>query len=539
MDKSLSNWIASDMKKKSSVAIAVLGVGQDARGKKRRPTLDLCAHPDLEIGRLVLIVQDRPKHLRLAEELIEDIKEKRGSIDTEIHRISSKNFNPYSLEDSYKALRGLFVGSKRIAIDYDREDYYFGISTGTMSARVSIILLRLRQHYRGHLYQSLGEAWNRPKSEHCIDLEGDAMQVIMTDQGPSRIAPKSAKGVKEWEDVMRAAVQSNAPILLTGPTGCGKTRAARKIFEVKKNAGLLGEEKEMVSVNCGTLQGDLVATTLFGHEEGAFTGAKKEGHRGFLDQANKTVLFLDEIGELGLAQQKMILTAIETGSFTPLGTTSKEKSDFHLIAATNKDLYAAVRDGSFREDLLARINVWHHDLPGLRDAPIDFATEMQDILKDAFPQDPQLKFEPNALGTFVDFARSEEALWLGNYRDLKAAITRMVILSERDSIGDDLVAAEIRRLVHHWNRLSGSQPNNDFPRVERQLGEAGMAAHDPFLLAQLEHVLKVFERPSVKSMAAAGRILFANSRLKKSNPNDTKRVADFLKKFGLDGGDVV
>ncbi len=117
-------------------------------------------------------------------------------------------------------------------------------------------------------------------------------------------------------------------------------------------------------------------STLFGHVKGAFTGALRE-RPGILRAADKGVLFLDEIGELGNDEQAMLLQALEEKTFLPLGSDREAHSDFQLIAGTNRDLLSAVREGLFREDLLARINLWTFTLPGLRSRPEDIEPNLQ------------------------------------------------------------------------------------------------------------------------------------------------------------------
>ena len=118
-----------------------------------------------------------------------------------------------------------------------------------------------------------------------------------------------------------------------------------------------------VEVNCATLRGDAAMSTLFGHVRGSFTGALRD-RPGLLRAADGGVLFLDEVGELGPDEQAALLRAIEEKQFLPLGADREVRSDFQLIAGTNADLAAAVRVGRFREDLLARINMWTFRLPG-------------------------------------------------------------------------------------------------------------------------------------------------------------------------------
>src|SRR5947207_4777052 len=140
-----------------------------------------------------------------------------------------------------------------------------------------------------------------------------------------------------------------------GPTGAGKSRLARRIYELKKARHAV--KGEFVDLNCATLRGDGAMSALFGHTKGAFTGALKE-RPGLLRKADGGMLFLDEIGELGLDEQAMLLRALEDKTFLPVGSDRELKSDFQLVAGTNRDLAARVAGGQFREDLLARINLW-------------------------------------------------------------------------------------------------------------------------------------------------------------------------------------
>src|SRR4029450_8433591 len=170
---------------------------------------------------------------------------------------------------------------------------------------------------------------------------------------------------------VRVTVRSSAPILLLGPTGAGKSLLARRIYELKKTRRLV--EGPFVEVNCATVRGDAAMSALFGHVKGAFTGAVRD-RPGPLLSANGGLLFLDEVGELGLDEQAMLLRALEERRFVPLGSDREVTSDFQLIAGTNRDLADAVRAGRFRDDLLARINLWTFELPALSHRRVDIPT---------------------------------------------------------------------------------------------------------------------------------------------------------------------
>src|SRR4030095_5687640 len=140
------------------------------------------------------------------------------------------------------------------------------------------------------------------------------------------------------------------------------------IYELKRARHQV--EGGFVEVNCATIRGDAAMSALFGHVKGAFTGAINS-RPGLLRAADGGILFLDEIGELGPDEQAMLLRALEEKVFLPMGSDREVKGDFQLVAGTNRDLVALVRAGKFREDLLARINLWTFHLPGLRDRPED------------------------------------------------------------------------------------------------------------------------------------------------------------------------
>ena len=162
-------------------------------------------------------------------------------------------------------------------------------------------------------------------------------------------------------------------MLILGPTGAGKSLMARRIYELKKTRRLV--KGPFVEINCATIRGDAAMSALFGHVRGAFTGAVRE-RPGLLLSADGGVLFLDEIGELGLDEQAMLLRALEEKRFLPLGSDREVSSDFQLIAGTNRDLTRLVAEGRFREDLLARINLWTFRLPGLAERREDIAPNL-------------------------------------------------------------------------------------------------------------------------------------------------------------------
>ncbi|MEO0600469.1 MAG: sigma 54-dependent transcriptional regulator, partial [Myxococcota bacterium] len=190
------------------------------------------------------------------------------------------------------------------------------------------------------------------------------------------------------------------------------------------------------------------------------------------------------------------------------------------------------RAGRFREDLLARIDLWHFELPGLRDRPEDIEPNL-DFELDAFARSTgrRVSFNRSARRAFVTFATSGQAEWRANFRDLNAAVVRMATLAPGGRISEDEVDAEIARLRRSW-RTETTAPD----RVSRVLGE-GAADLDRFDRIQLDDVLAVCERS--RTASEAGRVLFAVSRTKRKQTNDADRLRKYLRRFGLDWSTVI
>jgi transcriptional regulatory protein RtcR len=278
-------------------------------------------------------------------------------------------------------------------------------------------------------------------------------------------------------------------------------------------------------VNCATLRGDAALSTLFGHVKGAFTGAQSD-RAGLLRKAHGGVVFLDEIGELGLDEQTMLLKAIEEKRFFPMGADKEVHSDFQLIAGTNRDLKAAVTGGEFREDLLARIDMWTFALPPLRERREDIEPNVDfELERFAASHAASVRFNSEARQAYLRFATSPEAQWNGNFRELSASLTRMATLAEGGRIGIDTVRDEIARLARSWQRSPAHS------QLDTLLTAQQRDALDLFDRLQLEAVVGVCRLS--KSLAEAGRKLYSVSRTKRSVVNDSDRLKKYLERFGL------
>ncbi len=259
----------------------------------------------------------------------------------------------------------------------------------------------------------------------------------------TRLVPGDSPRMKELLDTAERAAKSDATLLITGESGTGKQVLAEHV-----HANSLRADGPFVYVNCVAISDELVESTLFGHEKGAFTGAtgRKPGR---LEAAAGGTAFLDEIGDISAKVQAKLLHFLESGEFERVGGNQTLRVDCRLICATNKDLAVEAEEGRFREDLYYRLNVIRLTLPALRERPQDIP-----ILADAFLEGfrHELKrgnvtFAPETLDTLRAFP------WPGNVRQLRNAIERMVVLAQADVLTPDLLPPEV--LGTSRDRVSG------------------------------------------------------------------------------------
>ena len=170
-----------------------------------------------------------------------------------------------------------------------------------------------------------------------------------------------SKAIEQVIDLAKKVAKTNSTVLLTGETGTGKEVFAQAIHENSSQAG-----KSFVALNCSTFSAAILESELFGHKQGAFTGAIKD-KKGFIEEANGGTLFLDEIGEMPLELQAKLLRVLETNEYIPIGDTTPKKSIFRLIAATNRDLKIESEEHRFRSDLYFRLNIFEINIPPLRE----------------------------------------------------------------------------------------------------------------------------------------------------------------------------
>jgi transcriptional regulatory protein RtcR len=521
------------------VVIGLLGSMLDrGRGPERwnswRPTVDLCRHEDLLVSRLELLYGS--KEQPLAEIVIADVRAQ--SPETKVRPHVLDFGDPWDFGLVYSALHDF---ASNYPFDPDHEDYLVHVTTGTHVAQICLFLLTETRYFPARLLQTAPPARHRdprPGTFQVIDLDLSKYDRIAArfDRQQRDDLSSLKSGIDTHSRIFneliarieQVSVASRSPILLTGPTGAGKSRLARRIYELKKARQRISGS--FVEVNCATLRGDAAMSALFGHVRGAFTGALRD-RPGLLRAAHGGVLFLDEIGELAVDEQAMLLRAIEEKQFLPLGADREVRSEFQLIAGTNADLPAAVRRGRFREDLLARVNLWTFNLPGLRDRLEDIEPNLDhELAACSTASGTRASMSTEARRRFVDFACSADALWLGNFRDFNGAIVRMAALAPGGRITTDSVEDEIRRLRAAWRAATGTETTED--GLEHVLTAEALDRLDPFDRIQLAEVVRICR--GARTLSDAGRVLFCVSRTRRSAPNDADRLRKYLSRFGLD-----
>ncbi len=308
-------------------------------------------------------------------------------------------------------LDGMLVFSSRTPDHFGLEDVEIGLR---LAERVS---LRLAQERIENEARRAGDSLERAKA---LEARVEALQRELE----SARARHAVVGVsRSWRQVLAHAAQVakvDTTVLLTGESGTGKEVVARFIHHASKRA-----DGPFLALNCAALPEQLLEAELFGHEKGAFTGAGAL-RLGRIEQAKGGLLFLDEVGEMSASLQAKFLRVLQEREFQRLGGSATLSTDVRVVAATNRDLAAAIRRGDFREDLFYRLNVFAINLPPLRERPEDVLALAEHFLKELGPAlgdgDPGLT--PAARTVLREYR------WPGNVRELRNAIERALILAD-------------------------------------------------------------------------------------------------------------
>jgi two-component system, NtrC family, nitrogen regulation response regulator NtrX len=290
------------------------------------------------------------------------------------------------------------------------------------------------------------------------------------DDSPLIGESRAALAMKEQIDRL-AKIPS--PVIILGESGCGKELVARRLHDAGDRAG-----KAFVPVNCAALPDTMVESELFGHERGAFTGADRQ-RKGAFESAHRGTLFLDEIGELPAAAQAKLLRVLEDGVITRLGSHQGTRVDTRVVAATNRNLETEVARGTFREDLLFRLNTHVVQVPPLRERLSDIPLLTEHFLAltcEKFGVRPRT-LAPEALTLLQGYDWSRN-----NIRELRNVIERLVIAGPEDVITPDLVPVEV---TGKGTRRAAPSVSDD-PVFSGTLKDQKIAAERRIILRSLE-----------------------------------------------------
>lgn len=271
-----------------------------------------------------------------------------------------------------------------------------------------------KSQMQGELFDFLDDLWKG--NEHIA-------------KSRHKIYNRTSKAFTKLNELVTMFAPIQITVMILGESGTGKEHVARMIHEKSKRAN-----KPFVTLDCGTLSEQLAASTLFGHEKGAFTGADN-ARVGVFEEAKGGTLFLDEIGNLSMEIQKMLLRVVQEHKFRRVGGTKDIEADVRLVLATNEDLGKAVNNDTFKHDLLQRLCETIIELPPLRETVEDIKP-----LAEFFLRRYKLRFDKDIGGFSTGAIKALETYtWPGNVRELKRIVKNAVIMTKDGTITEDIL----------------------------------------------------------------------------------------------------
>ena len=267
--------------------------------------------------------------------------------------------------------------------------------------------------------------WKKEVQERSENLTKENLRLRALFKDRYRLGKIIGKSpvMQEVYEIMLRAAGTGISVIIYGESGTGKELVARAIHDMSRR-----NHKEFVPVNCGAIPQHLLESEFFGHRKGAYTGASADS-RGYLDRADGGTLFLDEVGELSLDMQVKLLRAIDGGNYSPLGDSRPRKSDFRLIAATNRNLREMVKSGKMREDFFFRIDIVPIDLPPLRQRREDIPLLIDHFLRELTGADNP----PVLPGKVLEALYKYE--YPGNVREMQNILQRYLAIKRLDFLG--------------------------------------------------------------------------------------------------------
>jgi two-component system repressor protein LuxO len=386
---------------------------------------------------LVLIVEDSPPQVALAQALLRDLGTRIAVAET-----AQAAHEAIAQEAPDVILLDLELPDGK-GIDLMRRLKAEGVDSAiivvTANGSVGVAVEAMREGARDFVVKPYNKARLTVTLNNALEARRltQELQAVKADLNPDRYHGfiGASPAMRAVYRTIESVAASKASVFITGESGTGKELAAEAVHQASPR-----RKGAFIALNCGAIPKDLLESEIFGHTKGAFTGAT-ENRIGAAKAADGGTLFLDEIGEMPMDMQVKLLRFVQTGSFTPVGATRSEKVDVRFVAATNRDIWAAVEEGRFREDLAYRLYVVPVEMPPLRERGADVIMIARAFLK---------SFAREERKAFRSIAPDAEALlaaypWPGNVRQLQNAIRNAVVLHDGTSLERAMLPPQLLR----------------------------------------------------------------------------------------------
>ena len=319
------------------------------------------------------------------------------------------------------------------------------------------------------------------------DTHAGASAAAMTPEEDALPLIGRSSAMQEIYRVLARLMNTDLTVMVNGESGTGKELVARALHDYgKRRSGAF------VAINMAAIPRELIESELFGHEKGAFTGATNR-YAGRFEQAEGGTLFLDEIGDMPIEAQTRLLRVLQEGEYTSVGGRTPIATNVRIIAATHRDLRAAVRQGLFREDLYYRLNVVPLRIPPLRERSEDIPELVAHFLTNAEAEGMPVKsFVPEAM------SRLQNYRWPGNVRELENLVQRLTALYSQDVISVEIIEAELAHAAPGASEGTGTGGESLSDAIERHLRTYFSAHRDGLPTAGLyDRILHEMERPLI------------------------------------------
>lgn len=337
------------------------------------------------------------------------------------------------------------------------------------------------------------ELFNATSKVHQLQQQ---MAQLQPSTDPFSPIKGTSSAIRRTIDMCKKVGTTKATVLILGETGVGKELFAKAIHDVREKS-----DAPFIAINCGAISPSLFESELFGYEKGAFSGADNNGKKGKIQLATGGTLFLDEIGEMPLDMQVKLLRVLQERTYFAVGGTKQLKADFRVIAATNRDLNAQVKQGLFREDLYYRLNVVTIDIPPLRERKED-VIELTHCFLNEFSISYNRFIQHIPQDVLLDLLHYS---WPGNIRELRNTIERLVVFAADGSVKRDDLPMSIY--------ASKTSKHKDDSSLQEEIPNVIQTLQEELEVHEKQIIIKALELEKGNKLAAAKRLGLSRATL--------------------------